>query len=101
MQTNSRDSARYFGGNDHTFQWLRLTHEPSPWIGDWCWLLFGLVFPPHPRTTALNWRARSDWRAQSEGRGAARRQPRRAAFDARRAVPLTRGALSAGRRWET
>jgi putative alpha-1,2-mannosidase len=25
----------WFNGNDHTFTWLRCTHQPSPWIGDW------------------------------------------------------------------
>jgi putative alpha-1,2-mannosidase len=30
----------WFLGNDHTFTWMRCTHQPSPWIGDWGWFLF-------------------------------------------------------------
>ena len=41
VQTNSGDSSWWFGGNDHTFRWLRCTHQPSPWIGDYGWFLFG------------------------------------------------------------
>lgn len=30
----------WFKGNDHRLTWLRCTHQPSPWIGDWGWFLF-------------------------------------------------------------
>lgn len=41
LQTNSGDSAWWFSGNDHEFRWLRCTHMPSPWIGDYAFFLFG------------------------------------------------------------
>lgn len=36
----TRDANRYtgswwFSGSDHTLTWMRCTHQPSPWIGDW------------------------------------------------------------------
>eukprot|EP00929_Paragymnodinium_shiwhaense_P080801 TRINITY_DN42160_c0_g2_i1.p1 TRINITY_DN42160_c0_g2~~TRINITY_DN42160_c0_g2_i1.p1 ORF type:complete len:954 (+),score=230.99 TRINITY_DN42160_c0_g2_i1:73-2934(+) len=40
-QTNDGNSAWWFRGDAHEFHWMRLTHQPSPWIGDWAWLLFG------------------------------------------------------------
>ena len=97
MQTNSRDSARYFGGNDHTFQWLRLTHEPSPWIGDWCWLLFGLVFPPPSpdhRTGALGRTecANCDSIGALGRTGALSRRGEERRGGSRAAQPLTRAA---------
>ncbi len=30
----------WFKGSDHTLTWMRCTHQPSPWIGDWGWFLF-------------------------------------------------------------
>jgi putative alpha-1,2-mannosidase len=30
----------WFFGSDHTFSWLRCTHQPSPWIGDWGYFHF-------------------------------------------------------------
>jgi putative alpha-1,2-mannosidase len=37
---NHRSSSWWFSGNDHSLHWLRCTHQPSPWIGDWGWFLF-------------------------------------------------------------
>jgi predicted alpha-1,2-mannosidase len=42
----SRENSRGVGawwwrGSEHRFTWLRCTHQPSPWIGDWAWFLFG------------------------------------------------------------
>ena len=34
----------WFRGQDHDFYGLRLTHQPSPWIGDWGHLSFGPRF---------------------------------------------------------
>ena len=34
-------STWWFSGNSHEFTWLRCTHQPSPWIGDWGWFIFG------------------------------------------------------------
>ena len=54
-----RSDSWWFSGNDHSFYWLRCTHQPSPWIGssvhgaispvlsvmlqpgDYGWFLFG------------------------------------------------------------
>lgn len=41
IQTNRGATAWWFRGDAHEFHWLRLTHQPSPWIGDWAWLQFG------------------------------------------------------------
>lgn len=30
----------WFKGSDHTLTWMRCTHQPSPWIGDWGYFLF-------------------------------------------------------------
>mmetsp|Transcript_3551 Transcript_3551/g.8867 ORF Transcript_3551/g.8867 Transcript_3551/m.8867 type:complete len:952 (-) Transcript_3551:2-2857(-) len=40
-QTNDGRGAWWFRGDSVEFRWLRLTHQPSPWIGDWCWVNFG------------------------------------------------------------
>jgi predicted alpha-1,2-mannosidase len=40
-QTSDGKTSWWFMGNSHEFRWLRLTHQPSPWIGDWGWVLFG------------------------------------------------------------
>ena len=40
-QTNSGHSSWWFNGNDHNFRWIRCTHQPSPWIGDYGWFLVG------------------------------------------------------------
>jgi putative alpha-1,2-mannosidase len=31
----------WFKGSDHVLTWLRCTHQPSPWIGDWGYFAFG------------------------------------------------------------
>lgn len=33
--------AWWFNGNWPRLTWMRCTHQPSPWIGDWGWFLFG------------------------------------------------------------
>jgi len=40
-QTNAGRSSWWFSGNDHQFRWLRCTHQPSPWIGDYAWFMLG------------------------------------------------------------
>eukprot|EP01031_Cornospumella_fuschlensis_P039354 gene39354-47904_t len=30
----------WFSGSEQTFTWLRCTHQPSPWIGDWAYFHF-------------------------------------------------------------
>ena len=34
-QTNSERGAWFYHPEDRSFEGIRLTHEPSPWIGDW------------------------------------------------------------------
>ncbi|KAJ1444648.1 glycosyl hydrolase family 92-domain-containing protein [Pelagophyceae sp. CCMP2097] len=41
LMTNSGHTSWWFGGNEHEFQWLRCTHQPSPWIGDYGWFMLG------------------------------------------------------------
>jgi predicted alpha-1,2-mannosidase len=38
---NRNAGSWWFMGNEHKLTWLRCTHQPSPWIGDWGWFLFG------------------------------------------------------------
>lgn len=39
-QTNGDNGSWWFNPNDRTFQGFRLTHQPSPWMGDFSRLLF-------------------------------------------------------------
>ena len=41
LQTNEGRSAWWFDGNAHEFKWIRCTHQPSPWIGDYGWFMLG------------------------------------------------------------
>jgi putative alpha-1,2-mannosidase len=41
QRQDNRGTAWWFDGNAHQFHWIRCTHQPSPWIGDWGWFLFG------------------------------------------------------------
>ena len=43
VMTNKGDSSWWFSGNDHVFKWLRCTHQPSPWIGDYGWWMIGPI----------------------------------------------------------
>ena len=38
---NRNTGSWWFKGSDHQLTWMRCTHQPSPWIGDWGWFLFG------------------------------------------------------------
>jgi len=40
-QTTNGATSWWFGGSDHEFHWIRLTHQPSPWIGDWAFVMLG------------------------------------------------------------
>lgn len=40
-QTSDGKTSWWFNGASHQFRWLRITHQPSPWIGDWGWVVFG------------------------------------------------------------
>ena len=46
LQTNDGRSAWWFNGNDHEFKWIRCTHQPSPWIGDYGWFMLGAARRP-------------------------------------------------------
>lgn len=37
---NAHSDSWWFDGNGHELTWMRCTHQPSPWIGDWGWFLF-------------------------------------------------------------
>lgn len=38
---NRNAGSWWFSGNAHVFTWMRCTHQPSPWIGDWGWFVLG------------------------------------------------------------
>jgi putative alpha-1,2-mannosidase len=40
QRQDNRGTSWWFDGNQHAFSWIRCTHQPSPWIGDWGWFLF-------------------------------------------------------------
>lgn len=40
MQTAGDRGSWWFNPNDRVFQGIRLTHQPSPWMGDFQWMLF-------------------------------------------------------------
>ena len=46
LQTNDGMSSWWFNGNDHEFRWIRCTHQPSPWIGDYGWFFVGPQMGP-------------------------------------------------------
>lgn len=39
-QTDSRRGSWWYSPLDRSLEGIRLTHQPSPWIGDWCSLCF-------------------------------------------------------------
>ena len=48
----------WFKGSDHQFTWLRCTHQPSPWIGDWGWFLFSPIVGHVTRNPVHFWEPR-------------------------------------------
>lgn len=40
-QTNEGKTSWFFSPVAHEFRWLRMTHQPSPWMGDWAWMQMG------------------------------------------------------------
>lgn len=38
-QSSHTDGSWFFSPDSPIFQGIRLTHQPSPWIGDYSWLL--------------------------------------------------------------
>jgi putative alpha-1,2-mannosidase len=55
---SSRSSSWWFSGNHHTLNWLRCTHQPSPWIGDWGWFLFMPIIGAHTDNPTYFWEPR-------------------------------------------
>ena len=41
LHNSPQENSWWFEPDLHEFRWLRLTHQPSPWISDWAWLRFG------------------------------------------------------------
>ena len=61
---NGRNTGSWwFRGSEHRFTWIRCTHQPSPWIGDWGWFLIGpqLGYNGHDvsRSPTFFWEPRS------------------------------------------
>jgi putative alpha-1,2-mannosidase len=59
----TRDANRYtgswwFNGNDYHFTWMRCTHQPSPWIGDWGDFIFSPQIGDISRSPSYNWQPR-------------------------------------------
>jgi putative alpha-1,2-mannosidase len=59
----TRDAGRmtgswWFNGNDHQLTWLRCTHQPSPWIGDWGFFLFIPQYGRIERSPVQYWEPR-------------------------------------------
>ncbi len=48
----------WFNGNDHQLTWLRCTHQPSPWIGDWGYFLFIPLYGHTERSPVQFWEPR-------------------------------------------
>ncbi|HEY4537146.1 MAG TPA: GH92 family glycosyl hydrolase [Erysipelothrix sp.] len=40
VQTNGENGSWWFHPRSKTFQGFRVTHQPSPWMGDFSWMLF-------------------------------------------------------------
>lgn len=49
----------WFSGNEQMFTWLRCTHQPSPWIGDWGNFLFTPLVGDAVRDPVHFWQPRS------------------------------------------
>lgn len=46
LHNSPQEDSWWFNPNLHEFRWLRLTHQPSPWISDWAWVKFGPQMGP-------------------------------------------------------
>lgn len=60
----TREANRYvgswwFSGNDHTLTWIRCTHQPSPWIGDWGFFFFSPQIGSVSRSPVHFWEPRA------------------------------------------
>lgn len=49
----------WFSGSENTLTWLRCTHQPSPWIGDWGNFLFTPILGEGVRDPTHFWQPRS------------------------------------------
>jgi putative alpha-1,2-mannosidase len=48
----------WFSGNDHTLTWIRCTHQPSPWIGDWGYFFLTPQMGNIDRSPIHEWQSR-------------------------------------------
>jgi len=48
----------WFSGNDHTLTWIRCTHQPSPWIGDWGYFFLTPQMGSIHRSPIHEWQSR-------------------------------------------
>lgn len=55
---DGRSSSWWFDGNQHFFTWMRCTHQPSPWIGDWGWFLFTPIVGGFSESPVMFWEPR-------------------------------------------
>ncbi|CAM9399077.1 unnamed protein product, partial [Ectocarpus fasciculatus] len=59
-EQNRRTDSWWFDGNSHDFTWIRCTHQPSPWIGDWGWFLFTpMIGDSFERNPKMYWEPRA------------------------------------------
>ena len=58
-QTNPGRSSWWFSGNDHQFRWIRCTHQPSPWIGDYAWFMWAPQMGPMTSDPVGFWEPRA------------------------------------------
>ena len=49
----------WFHGSEHRFTFMRCTHQPSPWIGDWGWFLFSPQMGSLDRNIEHAWEPRA------------------------------------------
>ena len=58
IDENPYSGSWWFKGSDHVITWLRCTHQPSPWIGDWGYFAFGPQVGPMERNPSHFWEPR-------------------------------------------
>jgi putative alpha-1,2-mannosidase len=58
-EDNRNVGSWWFNGNDHTFTWIRCTHQPSPWIGDWGHFLVSPQLGGRDRNVVHFWEPRA------------------------------------------
>jgi putative alpha-1,2-mannosidase len=74
LHNSPQENSWWFEPNHHEFRYLRLTHQPSPWISDWAWLRFGPQMGPLTQYPTMFFEPRA---AHLKPYGMDVRQPRR------------------------